>query len=156
MILQDWIVQFDECLERDGAPVESLFQEHDADLVGSLSFENFSCLNEQLGLVLPRKDLQRIFSVIDRQKTGRVRLDDLKGVASLVQLADDGEQAQMGDQDEEGLKGLAGDALIRRKELNDIFGRVKETLETRNITLETVVYGDLKYPPNQLANVDGM
>jgi hypothetical protein len=62
----------------------------------------------------------------------------------------------MGDQDEEGLKGLAGDALIRRKELNDIFARVKETLETRNVTLETVVYGELKYPPNQLANVDGM
>ena len=80
----------------------------------------------------------------------------MKGVASLVQLADDGEQAQMGDQDEEGLKGLAGDALIRRKELNDILARVKETLETRNVTLETVVYGELKYPPNQLANVDGM
>lgn len=62
----------------------------------------------------------------------------------------------MGDQDEEGLKGLAGDALIRRKELDDIYARVKETLETRNVTLETVVYGELKYPPNQLANVDGM
>lgn len=75
----------------------------------------------------------------------------------------------MGDQDEEGLRGLAGDALIRRKELNDILARVKETLETRNLTLEAVVYGqgqketssvgakaELKYPPNQLANVDGM
>jgi hypothetical protein len=51
----------------------------------------------------------------------------------------------VGDQDEEGLKGLAGDALIRRKELDDIYARVKETLETRNVTLETVVYGELKY-----------
>ena len=25
MILQDWIVQFDECLQRDGAPIEDLF-----------------------------------------------------------------------------------------------------------------------------------
>ena len=37
------------------------------------------------------KDLKRIFRVIDRQKTDRIRLDDLKGVAALVLLTEDGE-----------------------------------------------------------------
>jgi hypothetical protein len=111
MLLQGWIVGFDECLERDGAPIESLFQEHDADQVGSLSFENFSTLNEQIGVRMPRRDLQRIFQVIDRQKTARIRLDDLKGVASLVLLTEDGESAGMGDEDGANLRGSSGDAL---------------------------------------------
>jgi len=66
MILQDWIGQFNDCLRREGAPIERIFYEHDTDQAGALTFEDFSRLNEQLGLSFQRKDLQRIFGILDR------------------------------------------------------------------------------------------
>jgi len=156
MILQDWIGQFNDCLQREGAPIERIFYEHDADQAGALSFEDFSGLNEQLGLGMRRKDLQRIFGILDRQRTKRVRLDDLKGVASLVHDDEGEDQGSLAFQEEESLRGLAGDALIRRQELNDLYEQVKETLESLNLTLEAIVYGDLKYRPIQLANSKGL
>lgn len=46
MILQDWIGQFNDCLAREGSPIERVFYEHDADQVGGLAFEHFAALNE--------------------------------------------------------------------------------------------------------------
>ena len=46
MILQDWIGQFNDCLAREGAPIERLFYEHDTEQVGGLAFEDFAALNE--------------------------------------------------------------------------------------------------------------
>jgi len=66
MILQDWIVQFNDCIQREGAPIERIFYEYDSDQVGALTFEDFWRLNEQLGLCIQRKDLQRIFGILDR------------------------------------------------------------------------------------------
>ena len=57
MILQDWIAQFNDCLQREGAPIERIFYEHDTEQVGALSFDDFSGLNQQLGLCVQRKDL---------------------------------------------------------------------------------------------------
>jgi len=66
------------------------------------------------------------------------------------------DQGSLAFEEEESLKGLAGEALIRRQELNDLYEKVKETLESLNLTLETIVYGELKYMPNQLANTKGL
>ena len=84
MILQDWIGQFNDCLTREGAPLDRLFYEHDSDQDGALTFPDFAGLNEQLGLCIPRKDLQRIFGILDRKRTERMTLEDLKSVASLL------------------------------------------------------------------------
>ena len=155
MLLQDWIVQFNDCLEREGAPVERLFYEHDSDQVGGLSFPDFAGMNEQLGLCMQRKDLQRIFSVLDKKHTKRVRLDDLRGIASL-RSGDDQDQSALALAEDDDLKGLQGVELIKRQELNDTFERVKETLERLNLTLEAVVYTELKYQPTLLATVKGL
>ena len=61
-----------------------------------------------------RKDLERVFSILDRQRAKRIRLDDLKGVASLIHDAEGEEQGSLAFEEEENLKGLAGEALIRR------------------------------------------
>ena len=57
MILQEWISQFNDCLQRGGAPIERVFYENDSNQLGSLGFEDFSNLNQNLGLVVGRKDL---------------------------------------------------------------------------------------------------
>jgi hypothetical protein len=43
-----------------------------------------------------------------------VRLEDLKGVASLLQSEEDSEQSALANSEEDNLKGLVGEELIRR------------------------------------------
>ena len=136
MLLQDWIGQFNDCVKREGVPIERLFYEHDSEQVGTLNFENFAGLNEQLGLCMPRKDLQRIFGILDRQTTKRIRMDDLKSVTSLVNNEGDKENDLLAENQEDGLVGLSGQDLIKKQELNDIYEKVKETLESLNLTIE--------------------
>ena len=93
--------------------MEILFYEHDSDQMGSLSFENFQNLSEQLGLCMSRRDLHRVFDIIDKHKTKRLRLEDLKGVASLVHSGDE-QQVEQAPSEEDNLKGLSGAALIKR------------------------------------------
>jgi len=86
-----------------------------------------------------------------------VRLDELKGVASLVHSQGaEGQDALAFADEEEGLKGLAGDELIRRQELNELYADVKERLEHLNVTLETIVYTELKYTTTALATAKGL
>ena len=86
-----------------------------------------------------------------------MRLDELKGVASLVHSdGAGGPDALAFTDEEEGLKGLAGDAAIRRQELNDLYAQVKDALEQRNSTLDTIVYTELKYTTTALATAKGL
>lgn len=100
-----------------------------------------------------RKDLQRIFGILDRQGNKRVRLDDMKGVASLIESEAAREQERLAAQEEEGVQGLTGADLLRRQELNDVYENVKETLESQNVTLDKIIFEEEKYQPNQLATV---
>ena len=84
---------------------------------------------------------------MDKHRTKRVRLEDLKGVASLVQAEEDPEQDPSGLNEEEAGR-LTGTELIRRQEINDIYDQTKETLENLNLTLEAVIYNDLRFTPN--------
>lgn len=144
MILQEWILQFNDCLHREGAPLERLFYEHDREQAGSLSFPDFAGLNEQIGLCMQRKDLQRIFGILDRSRSQRVRLEDLKGVAQMLSMEEDEQSALTGSGDAQG------------DDLADLYEKVKETLETMNFTLEAIVYGELKYLPTQLASTKNL
>ena len=40
--------------------------------------------------------------------------------------------------------------------MNDIYEKVKETLENLNVTLEAIVFGELKYMPNLLLTCKGL
>ena len=153
MILQEWISQFNECFVRGGAPIERVFYENDTHQVGSLSFEDFSNLNHNLGIIIGRKDLQVVFTILDRNKQNRVRLEDMKSISSLVHQDDDSTKDLLAQQDEDGINGLSGEALIRRQELNDIYAQTKEILETQNITFDVIIYNELKFMPKQLINV---
>mmetsp|Transcript_42491 Transcript_42491/g.65174 ORF Transcript_42491/g.65174 Transcript_42491/m.65174 type:complete len:84 (-) Transcript_42491:7639-7890(-) len=83
-------------------------------------------------------------------------MDDLKGVASLVSVEDETNTDSQALEGQEELKGLAGSELIKRQELNDIYEKVKETLENLNLTLETIIFGELKYMPNLLVTGRGL
>lgn len=89
-----------------------------------------------MGVATPKKELKRTFDILDKQRTGRVRLEDVKSIASML-LEDEVEE----DPDEE------APALKQRQELDDLYEQLKDRLEKKNTTLEAVVFEALKYMP---------
>jgi hypothetical protein len=51
---------------------------------------------------------------------------------------------------------LEGNDLKIRQELDDLYNNVKEKLEKKNVTLESLIFEQLKYMPNQFANIKGV
>ena len=83
---------FNDCLAKDNIPVERVFAEHDSEQKGSLSFEEFALLNEFIGVGLSKKELKRVFDIIDRTKHGRVRLEEVKQISSLIENENDSQE----------------------------------------------------------------
>lgn len=46
--------------------MDRVFSEHDRDQKGALTFEEFCLLNQFVGVALSKKDLKRVFDIIDR------------------------------------------------------------------------------------------
>jgi Ca2+-binding EF-hand superfamily protein len=57
----------------------------DKNQVGSLSFEEFVLMNEVCGISITKKDLKRTFDIIDRSKNGRIRLEEIRSISSLIE-----------------------------------------------------------------------
>ena len=84
LALQEWITSFNGALSHGQIPLERVFQEHDMAQKGSLNFEDFAMMNEFIGLATPKKELKRTFDIIDKQKTGRIRLEDIKSISNMI------------------------------------------------------------------------
>ena len=91
---------------------------------------------------IPKKDLKRVFDIIDRTKSGRVRLEEVKSISSLLE-----NEEENPDNNDDTLK-LEGENLKLRQELDDLYETVKDRLEKKNTTLESIIYDQLKYMPN--------
>jgi hypothetical protein len=71
---------------------------------------------------------------MDRMKVGRIRLDEIKSIsATLNDASEDMEEPTEVD---------------TKQELSDLYESVKDRLEKKNVTLENIVYEQLKYLPN--------
>lgn len=53
-------------MDRNFAPLDSLFYEYDSAQEGNMCFEDFAKMNEAIGVSLNRKIMHRIFDLIDR------------------------------------------------------------------------------------------
>lgn len=74
MLLTGWITQFNNQMKRNSHPLDNLFQEFDEKKEAALNFEQFLKMNDFVGVSLPKNDLLRIYNMIDRNKTGILRL----------------------------------------------------------------------------------
>ena len=74
MLLTGWITQFNSQMKRNSHPLDNLFQEFDEKKEAALNFEQFLKMNDFVGVSLPKNDLLRIYNMIDRNKTGILRL----------------------------------------------------------------------------------
>jgi len=63
-----------------------------------LSFEDFAMMNEFIGIANPKKELKRTFDIIDKQKIGRVRLEDIKSISHMIQNENGGDNDNEGDE----------------------------------------------------------
>lgn len=74
MLLTGWITQFNNQMKRNMNPLDNLFSEFDENRNGSLSFDQFARMNDFVGVCMPKNELIRIYNMIDRNKSGIVRL----------------------------------------------------------------------------------
>jgi hypothetical protein len=119
-------------------------------------FDDFAKMNEALGVVINRKDLRRIFNSIDRNKNGKLRLEEIKNISRLLAMQDEeSQQVESSDWkiEEEGLK---GNEIIIRQKINDIYDDLKNKIEAKNYTLEQVFFNELKFDPIALATTSGV
>ena len=139
MLLTDWIMQFNEMMQRNQFPFDKLFAEHDSQQIGGLSFEDFANLNERVEVSFNKQDLKRVFEIIDRNKSGKVTMDEVRNIKSMTmaQEIDEMPQGDVMDLPEEELKG--NDILVRQQ-INDIYSDIKSKLEEKNVTLEAIFY----------------
>ena len=115
LVLQEWITNFNGNLNKENVPMDKIFQEHDMNQKGSLSFEDFVMMNQYVGIATPKKELKRTFDILDKQKTGRVRLEDVKSIANMLNNDQDGNQ------DDDDNSHLPANELKVRQELDDLY-----------------------------------
>lgn len=46
-------------------------------------------MNQFIGLPIPKKDLKRTFDIVDRSKSGKLRLEEIKSISNLIENEDD-------------------------------------------------------------------
>ena len=49
-----------------------------------MSFDDFAKMNESSGVNMSRKEFNRIFVLIDRQKNKKIRLEELKSLSQFM------------------------------------------------------------------------
>lgn len=89
MVLIDWIGKFNAQMERNYIPIESLFADYDSQQEGGLSLEDFALMNEASGVCMSKKDLMRIFNLIDRNRNKKIRLEEIKTIIQLTMVPED-------------------------------------------------------------------
>jgi len=122
-------------MTRNQHPIDNLFQEFDTDQEGSLTFENFANMNEYEGVWMPKKDLKRIFDLIDRNKNKRIRIEELRTIANLTYNTAEDEN-----QEAEKNKGLSADEILIRSKTDEVYEEIKNKIEKLNTTLETIFF----------------
>lgn len=135
--MQEWITTFNQACQKENVPLERIFQEHDMEMKGSLSFEDFAMMCQFVGIDTPKKELKRTFDILDKSKTGRVRLEDIKSIAAMLDYASDDEDESTGGKEPSEIK--------LRQELDDLYEQVKDKLEKKNTTFESIIFEQLKY-----------
>jgi Ca2+-binding EF-hand superfamily protein len=88
-LLVEWITKFNDELNRGQTPLEKIVEEFDIEAQGTLKFEDFQNLNDYMDVDMPKKNLKKIFDIIDGQKKGRISLEDIRKVSCLSHDDDD-------------------------------------------------------------------
>jgi Ca2+-binding EF-hand superfamily protein len=70
-------------METNLQPLETMFSSFDEEGKGGLTFDNFTALNEYVGVPMFKTELRRVFDLIDARKVGRVSIDEVRAQINL-------------------------------------------------------------------------
>lgn len=129
-----------------------MFSDYDTSQVGSLDFEDFDNLNNFVEVFIGKKDLRKVFDIIDKNKAKKIRLDELRNILSFTVAPEE----EVGDQEDEEEANLKGPEIMLRQQVKDIYDDMKNKIETKNTTLEQIILNELGFDPNSLATVQGL
>ena len=122
-------------MTRNSYPFDKLFAEHDTSQIGGLTFEDFVSLNETVEVSMNKRDLKRVFGIIDKNNSGVVTMDEVRNISAMTMAPEEDNLFE-----EEGLdmpdEDLKGDEILVRQQVNDIYNEVKNKLEEKGIALE--------------------
>jgi Ca2+-binding EF-hand superfamily protein len=59
-------------MERNNFPFEKIFSEFDSEQQGGITFQDFVNMNEFVGVSLAKKNLKKVFSIIDKDDSGKI------------------------------------------------------------------------------------
>ena len=91
-------------MDRGDYPFDKLFRDHDSTHSGGLIFQDFIDMNEFIGVSIEKKDLHRVFSIIDKDKSGLIMMDEVRQIANSTwkeeAKTEENEDAWLEDDDE--------------------------------------------------------
>lgn len=154
MLLVDWIMQFNDMMERGNFPFEKLFRDHDSTQTGGLTFQDFIGLNEFVGVSITKKDLLKIFNIIDKDRSGVINMFEVKEMSKLTWKEDPANEEQDAwlKEDED----LKGEDIMIKEQVKDVYEDLKNKLEAKNVTLEQIIYNDMQINQMQLVTIKGL
>lgn len=141
-------------VERGNLQLEKLFRDHDRNQSGGLDFQDFIGLNEFVGVSITKKDLVRVFKIIDKDASGFINMFEVKEITKLTWKEEpiQNEKDQWLNEDED----LQGEALLVKEQVKEIYEEIKNEIESKNSSLEQVIYTDLKINSMQLVTIKGI
>lgn len=133
-------------MERNNFPFEKIFSEFDSEQQGGITFQDFVNMNEFVGVSLAKKNLKKVFSIIDKDGSGKIVIEEVKAVSKLVMRADENDSDMLPISDdimEQASEDLKGKDILIRQQINDIYEEIKSKLEQKNVTLEHVFFSQV-------------
>ena len=88
MILIEWITEFNDCMKRGDYEFDRIFRDYDKEKVGGLTFANFIEMNQFVQVSMPKKSLNKVFQIIDRDGSGLVNLEEVRNISNLTMRPD--------------------------------------------------------------------
>lgn len=130
-------------MDRNSYPFDKMFAQFDSQQIGGLTFQDFAAMNEFVGVALAKKNLKKVFNIIDRTDSGKIVIDDVRNISSLTMQPDETDESQLPNAEdlmETAPEDLKGVAILLRQQVNEIYEEVKSRLEQKNVTLEHVFF----------------
>ena len=102
-------------------------------------------MNEFVGVSLLKKELKRVFQIIDRDSNGTISSDELQRISRMTWVDEPENMEVEIDEDKlvtaENVE-LKGDEIVLRQEINDLYEEIRNKLESKGATLEQIFFGD--------------
>jgi Ca2+-binding EF-hand superfamily protein len=71
-------------METNLQPLETLFASFDEESVGGLTFDNFTALNEYVGVPMYKTELRKVFDLVDQRSVARVSLEEVRAIINMA------------------------------------------------------------------------